>query len=405
MAPMVGLPVRDWLGQWAPWVELLLAAPVVLWVAQPFFKRAWSSVVNRSPNMWTLIGLGVGAAFAFSLVATVAPGLFPEAFRDAAGHVAVYYEAAAVIIVLVLLGQIMELRARERTGDALKALLDLAPETARIVHADGREEDIPLEQVTTGTRLRVRPGEKVPVDGTVVEGRSSIDKSMLTGEPIPVEKSPGDTITGATLNGTGTLIMEATHVGQDTTLARIVEMVANAQRTRAPIQSLVDRVAGWFVPTVVAIAAIAFIAWSLFGPDPAMAYGLIAAVSVLIIACPCALGLATPMSIMVATGRGAGAGVLIRDAEALERFAAVDTLVVDKTGTLTEGKPRLAALEPQSGFDHDELLQLIAALERGSEHPLAEAIVDAAEARGLEIASAQNFEVRHRCWCQRRSWR
>jgi Cu+-exporting ATPase len=392
MAPMVGLPVRDWLGQWAPWVELLLAAPVVLWVAQPFFKRAWSSVVNRSPNMWTLIGLGVGAAFAFSLVATVAPGLFPEAFRDAAGHVAVYYEAAAVIVVLVLLGQIMELRARERTGDALKALLDLAPETARIVHADGREEDIPLEQVTTGTRLRVRPGEKVPVDGTVVEGRSSIDESMLTGEPIPVEKSPGDTITGATLNGTGTLIMEATHVGQDTTLARIVEMVANAQRTRAPIQRLVDRVAGWFVPTVVAIAAIAFIAWSLFGPDPAMAYGLIAAVSVLIIACPCALGLATPMSIMVATGRGAGAGVLIRDAEALERFAAVDTLVVDKTGTLTEGKPRLAALEPQSGFDHDELLQLIAALERGSEHPLAEAIVDAAEARGLEIASAQNFE-------------
>jgi Cu+-exporting ATPase len=393
MAPMVGLPVRDWLGSRAPWVELVLAAPVVLWAAQPFFKRAWSSWKNRSPNMWTLIGLGVGAAFAFSVVATVAPGIFPEAFRDADGHVAVYYEAAAVIVVLVLLGQIMELRARERTGDALKALLDLAPETARVVHADGREQDVALETVKTGMHLRVRPGEKVPVDGTVIEGRSSVDESMLTGEPIPVEKSSGDTLTGATLNGNGSLVMEATRVGEDTTLSKIVEMVANAQRSRAPIQRLVDRVAGWFVPIVVAVAVIAFSAWSLFGPDPAMAYGLIAAVSVLIIACPCALGLATPMSIMVATGRGAGAGVLIRDAEALERFAAVDTLVVDKTGTLTEGKPEFAGLEPEPGFDEAELLQLTASLERGSEHPLAEAIVRAAEARGLDLARAKDFEA------------
>jgi Cu+-exporting ATPase len=393
MAPMVGLPVRAWLGPWAPWLELVLAAPVVLWVAQPFFKRAWSSLVNRSPNMWTLIGLGVGAAFAFSVVATVAPGIFPASFRDADGHVAVYYEAAAVIIVLVLLGQIMELRARERTGDALKALLDLAPETARIVHDDGREEDVALEKVRTGTRLRVRPGDKIPVDGTVVEGRSSVDESMLTGEAIPVEKSVGDSVTGATLNGTGTLIMEATHVGQDTTLSRIVEMVANAQRSRAPIQRLVDQVAGWFVPIVVAVAVIAFFAWSILGPQPAMAYGLIAAVSVLIIACPCALGLATPMSIMVATGRGASAGVLIRDAEALERFAAVDTLIVDKTGTLTEGRPKFVGIEPEQGFDENELLQLTASLERGSEHPLAEAIVRGAEDRGLTLTSAENFEA------------
>jgi len=371
----------------------LLAAPVVLWVALPFFKRAWSSFVNRSPNMWTLIGLGVGAAFAFSVVATVAPGIFPTSFRDADGHVAVYYEAAAVIIVLVLLGQIMELRARERTGDALKALLDLAPETARIVHEDGREEDVPLEKVRAGTRLRVRPGEKVPVDGTVVEGRSSVDESMLTGEAIPVKKSVGDTVTGATLNGTGTLVMEATHVGQDTTLSRIVEMVANAQRSRAPIQRLVDQVAGWFVPIVVAVAAIAFVAWSVFGPQPAMAYGLIAAVSVLIIACPCALGLATPMSIMVATGRGAGAGVLIRDAEALERFATVDTLIVDKTGTLTEGRPKFVGIEPEQGFDENELLKLTASLERGSEHPLAEAIVRGAEDWGLALDAAENFEA------------
>ncbi len=393
MAPMVGVPVRAWLGPWAPWLELLLAAPVVLWVALPFFMRAWSSFVNRSPNMWTLIGLGVGAAFAFSVVATVAPGIFPTSFRDADGHVAVYYEAAAVIIVLVLLGQIMELRARERTGDALKALLDLAPETARIVHEDGREEDVPLEKVRAGTRLRVRPGEKVPVDGTVVEGRSSVDESMLTGEAIPVEKSVGDTVTGATLNGTGTLVMEATHVGQDTTLSRIVEMVANAQRSRAPIQRLVDQVAGWFVPIVVAVAAIAFVAWSVFGPQPAMAYGLIAAVSVLIIACPCALGLATPMSIMVATGRGAGAGVLIRDAEALERFATVDTLIVDKTGTLTEGRPKFVGIEPEQGFDEIELLKLTASLERGSAHPLAEAIERGAEDWGLALDAAENSEA------------
>ena len=393
MGPMVGLPVREWLGGAAPWVEFVLATPIVLWVAAPFFKRAWSSLVNRSPNMWTLIGLGVGAAYAFSVVATVAPGIFPVSFRDAAGHVAVYYEAAAVIIVLVLLGQIMELRARERTGDALKALLDLAPETARIVREDGSEEDVPLDRVRAGTRLRVRPGEKIPVDGMVIDGRSSVDESMLTGEPIPVEKAAGDEVTGATLNRAGTLVIEATRVGQDTTLAKIVDLVSNAQRSRAPIQRLVDRVAAWFVPAVVAAAVIAFIAWSLLGPPPAMAYALVAAVSVLIIACPCALGLATPMSIMVATGRGAHAGVLIRNAEALERFAAVDALIVDKTGTLTEGRPELVGVVAEPGFDEAGVLALAAALERGSEHPLAEAILRGAEARGVRLASASDFEA------------
>jgi len=393
MGPMLGLPIRSWLGQAAPWVELVLATPVVLWCAAPFFKRGWASVVNRSPNMWTLIALGVGASYGFSTIATVAPGIFPVEFRDANGHVGVYYEAAAVIIVLVLLGQLLELKARERTGGAIKALLDLAPKTARLVKDDDTETEVPLEDVKVGDKLRVRPGEKIPVDGQVVGGRSSIDESMLTGEPIPVEKAEGDQVTGATLNGSGTLVIETARVGADTTLSQIVEMVANAQRSRAPIQKLADVVAGWFVPTVVAAAVIAFIAWAMLGPPPAMAYALVAAVSVLIIACPCALGLATPMSIMVATGRGASAGVLIKNAEALERFAAVDTLVVDKTGTLTEGRPRLVAILTEPGQDETELLQLAASLERGSEHPLAEAIVREAEVRGLTLASANNFEA------------
>jgi Cu+-exporting ATPase len=391
MGPMLGLPVREWLDGAAAWSELVLATPVVIWCAAPFFKRGWASIVNRSPNMWTLIALGVGAAYGFSVVATVAPSLFPDTFRDAGGHVGVYYEAAAVIIVLVLLGQILELRARERTGGAIKALLDLSPDTARLIHPDGREEDVQLETITVGDKLRVRPGEKVPVDGTIVDGRSSIDESMLTGEPVPIEKVVGNDVTGATLNGTGSLIIEAARVGSDTTLSKIVEMVANAQRSQAPIQKLVDVVAGWFVPAVVAAAIIAFIAWAIFGPQPAMAYALVAAVSVLIIACPCALGLATPMSIMVATGRGAQAGVLIKNAEALERFAAVDTLIVDKTGTLTEGKPKLVAVVAVGDYDENQILQAAASLEKGSEHPLADAIVKGAQARGLALSNAQDF--------------
>ncbi len=393
MGPMLGLPVRDWLGGTASWAELILATPVVLWCAAPFFKRGWSSIVNHSPNMWTLIALGVGAAYGFSVVATITPGLFPSAFRDAHGHVGVYFEAAAVIIVLVLLGQILELRARERTSGAIKALLEMAPETAIRIGDDGNESEIPLETVVVGDKLRVRPGEKVPVDGKVVNGRSSIDESMLTGEPLPVEKSPGDDVTGATLNGTGSLVIKAGRVGADTTLAQIVEMVANAQRSRAPIQKLVDVVAGWFVPTVVAVAIIAFIVWAIFGPAPAMTYALVAAVSVLIIACPCALGLATPMSIMVATGRGAQAGVLIKNAEALERFAGVDTLIVDKTGTLTVGKPKLVAVLAIADLEESEILHLAASLERGSEHPLAAAIVSGAEERGIAMSATSDFEA------------
>ena len=393
MGPMLGLPIREWLGSSSTWLELVLATPVVAWCAAPFFKRGWASIINRSPNMWTLIALGVGAAYGFSVVATIAPGLFPDAFRDASGHLGVYFEAAAIIIVLVLLGQILELRARERTGGAIKALLDLSPDTARLVHPDGQEEDVPLENVKVGDKLRVRPGEKVPVDGTIANGRTSIDESMLTGEPVPIEKTVGDDVTGATLNGNGSLIIEAARVGSDTTLSKIVDMVANAQRSRAPIQKLVDVVAGWFVPAVVAIAIIAFIAWAMFGPAPAMAYALVAAVSVLIIACPCALGLATPMSIMVATGRGAQTGVLIKNAEALERFAAVDTLIVDKTGTLTEGKPKLVAVAPEGSFDEDQILRAAASLEKGSEHPLADAIVRGAEARNLTLSDAQDFNA------------
>jgi len=393
MGPMVGLPVREWLGAAAPWIELVLAAPVVLWCAAPFFKRGWASVVNRSPNMWTLITLGVGAAFGFSIIATMAPGMFPEAFRDPAGHVGVYYEAAAVIIVLVLLGQILELRARERTSDAIKSLLEMAPDTALRIDDAGKETEVPLDAVNVGDHLRVRPGAKVPVDGKVREGRSSIDESMLTGEPLPVEKSAGDDVTGATMNGTGSLIITASRVGANTTLAQIVEMVANAQRSRAPIQKLVDVVAGWFVPTVIAVAILAFLVWSLVGPPPAMAFAIIAAVSVLIIACPCALGLATPMSIMVATGRGAQAGVLIKTAEALEQFATVDTLLIDKTGTLTLGKPQLVAVLPLAGHDEQDVLRLTASLERGSEHPLAAAIVAGAEARGIALSNAENFDA------------
>ena len=394
MGPMLGLPLRGWIGEGAAvWAELLLATPVVLWSGWPFLVRGAKSVINRSLNMFTLIAMGVGAAYAFSVVATIAPGIFPAGFRDASGHVGVYYEAAAVIVILVLLGQILELRARERTGDAIRALMDLAPKTARIIRPDGREEEIPLEEVKVGDRLRIRPGDKAPVDGVVVEGNSSIDESMLTGEPVPVEKALGDPVTGATINGRGTLVIEARRVGADTMLSQIVEMVAEAQRSRAPIQKLADRVAAYFVPAVVLVAAAAFVVWSTLGPAPAMAFALVAAVSVLIIACPCALGLATPMSIMTATGRGAQAGVLIRNAESLERFATVGTLIVDKTGTLTVGKPKLVAVAPEAGIDEAELLRLAASLERGSEHPLAEAIVTGAEERNVPLSAVEGFEA------------
>ncbi len=393
MGPLVGLPVRQWVGETAAvWIELVLATPVILWCGLAFFVRGWKSVVNRSLNMFTLIAMGVGAAYAFSVVATIAPGIFPAGFRSAEGHVGVYFEAAAVIVVLVLLGQVLELRARERTGGAIRALLDLAAKTARIIRPDGHEEEIPLEEVRVGDHLRVRPGEKVPVDGIVVDGHSSVDESMLTGEPVPVEKSQGDAVTGATINGKGSFIIEAKRVGADTVLAQIVDMVAQAQRSRAPIQKLADQVAGLFVPGVIIVAVLAFVAWSLWGPAPALAYALVTAVTVLIIACPCALGLATPMSIMTATGRGAQAGVLIKNAEALERFAKVDTLIVDKTGTLTVGKPKLIAVIPDQDVDEAELLRLAASLELGSEHPLAEAIVEGALERGLELSKTESFE-------------
>ena len=373
------------------WVELILATPIVVWAAAPFFKRFWASVKTVHPNMWTLIGLGVGAAYAFSVVATIAPGIFPDAFRGPEGEVGVYYEAAGVIVVLVLLGQVLEIRARERTGGAIRALLDLAPKTARLVRDDGHDEEVPLEHVQAGDRLRVRPGEKIPVDGEVVEGSSPVDESMLTGEALPVEKAAGAKVTGGTLNGSGSFVMVAERVGSETMLARIVQMVAEAQRSRAPIQRLADVVAGYFVPVVVAIAVIAFAVWSIFGPPPAMAFALVAAVSVLIIACPCALGLATPMSIMVGTGRGAQMGILIKNAESLERFARVDTLVVDKTGTLTEGKPKVVGVEPAQGLDRDELLRLAASLEQASEHPLAEAIVAGAKEQGLALGRTEDF--------------
>src|SRR5690625_214485 len=393
MLPMLS----EGLGQLIPhrlgvWLELVLATPVVLWGGWPFFVRGWYSLVNRSLNMFTLIALGVAVAYVYSVIATLFPAIFPASFRGTGGQVGVYYEAAAVIVTLVLLGQVLELRARSSTGAAIKALLGLAPKTARRLHADGSEEDVPLEHVQLGDRLRVRPGEKVPVDGTVVEGSSAIDESMLTGEPIPVGKVAGDKVIGATINGTGSLVIEATRVGSETLLAQIVQMVAEASRSRAPIQRLADVVASYFVPAVVVAAIITFIVWGLLGPKPAMAYAIINAVAVLIIACPCALGLATPMSIMVASGKGAGAGVLFKNAEAVETLRQVDTLVVDKTGTLTLGKPKLQAVVTESGFAEEELLRLAASLERGSEHPLAAAIVQGAEERGLTLSRTEQFE-------------
>jgi P-type Cu+ transporter len=372
------------------WIEFLLATPVVLWAGWPFLVRGVASVRNRSLNMFSLIALGTGAAYLYSLAATFAPGLFPESLRPQ-GVVAVYYEAAAVITVLVLLGQVLELRAREQTGGAIRALLNLAPKTARRIGDDGNDEEVPLDAVHIGDRLRVGPGDSVPVDGEVIEGRSAVDESMVTGEALPVEKEPGAKVIGGTINGTGSLVMRAQRVGADTMLARIVQMVAQAQRSRAPIQRLADVVSAWFVPAVILVAIAAFIAWLIFGPQPAFAYALVAAVSVLIIACPCALGLATPMSIMVGIGKGATAGVLIKDAEALERFEAVDTLVVDKTGTLTEGRPRVVAVVPAAGFDEATVLSLGASLERLSEHPLAAAIVASARERGAAIKAVENF--------------
>jgi Cu+-exporting ATPase len=393
MGDVVGIAF-DWLAspRTLGWVELALGTPVVLWGGWPFFVRGWRSVVNRSLNMFTLIGLGTGIAYGYSVVATVVPGMFPASFRDAHGEVAVYFEAAAVIVTLVLLGQVMELRARSRTGAAIRALLGLAPKTARRIEADGSEQDVPLDQVQVGDRLRVRPGEKIPVDGQVVEGASAVDESMITGEPIPVEKQRGDGVIGATVNGTGGLVIEAQRVGADTMLAQIVQMVAAAQRSRAPIQKLADQVAGYFVPAVVLIAIVTFVVWALIGPAPAMAYALINAVAVLIIACPCALGLATPMSIMTATGKGATIGVLFKDAEAIEVLRKVDTLVVDKTGTLTEGRPKLVTVEAVGDVDEATLLQLAATLERGSEHPLAAAIVAGASERGIALGNARGFD-------------
>ncbi len=394
MGPMVGLPFRDWIGEsLSLWIELVLATPVVLWAAAPFFHRGWTSLKTRNFNMWTLIMLGVGAAYAYSVVAVFFPGLFPTTMRSQGGHIPVYFEAAVVIVALIFVGQVLELRARERTGDAIRALLDLAPKTARRILPDGEEYDAPLENIIEGDRLRVRPGESVPVDAIVVDGHSSVDESMITGEPVPVEKAKGDFVTGGTINKNGSLIVEAKRVGEETMLAKIVAMVSSAQRSRAPIQGLADRVASVFVPTVVGIAVVAFVVWLTFGPDPAFVFAIVSAVSVLIIACPCALGLATPMSIMTATGRGAQAGVLIRDAEALERMARVDTLIVDKTGTLTEGRPELTDVIALDGMAEAELLGLTASLERGSEHPLAEAIVAGATGRDLALEPVTDFEA------------
>jgi Cu+-exporting ATPase len=380
--------VPPWLSSW---VELILASPVVLWAGAPFVQRGWASITRRSLNMFTLIALGTGAAYLYSLVATVFPGLFPAGFRGMDGTVPVYFEAAAVITVLVLLGQVLELRAREQTGGAIRALLNLAPKTARRIRSDGSDEEVTLDQIATGDRLRIRPGDGVPLDGAVIEGRSAVDESMITGEPFPVDKQPGAKLIGGTINGTGALQMRVEKVGKDTMLARIVAMVAEAQRSRAPIQRLADQVAGWFVPAVIAIAVLAFIAWAILGPPPALSYALIVAVSVVIIACPCALGLATPMSIMVGVGKGAGAGVLIKSAEALERMEKIDTLVVDKTGTLTEGRPRVTKVVPAENLSEVEILPIAASLERSSEHPLAAAIVAAAKERGFAIQEPEEF--------------
>ena len=377
---------------WLPWIELLLATPVVLWGGWPFFQRGWASIINRSTNMFTLIAMGTGVAYVYSLIATVAPGIFPASFLDMSGTPPVYFEASAAIVTLVLLGQVLELRARSRTGAAIRALLDLSPKRARILH-DGVEEDIALAQVKLGDRLRVRPGEKVPVDGIVLEGSSAVDESMITGESMPVAKTAGDRVIGATVNGTGSFTMRAERVGSETLLAQIVQMVSQAQRSRAPIQRLADRVAAWFVPAVIAIAALTFVAWSFFGPQPRLAHAVVNAVAVLIIACPCALGLATPMAIMVGTGRGAHAGVLIRNAEALQILEKVDTLVVDKTGTLTEGRPSVESVVVSSGSDA-ELVRLVASLEQGSEHPLGSAIVSAARVNKMSLAGVSDFQSR-----------
>jgi Cu+-exporting ATPase len=391
---MPGQPLQRLLGPTAVvWSQFFLATPVVLWGGWPFFVRGWQSVVNRHLNMFTLIALGTGSAYGYSVLATMAPGLFPTSFWDQhTGTIAVYFEPAAVIVTLVLLGQVLELRARSQTSSALKALLGLQPRIARVIRPDGDEVDIGIEQVKTGDKLRIRPGEKAPVDGIVIDGRSYVDESMVTGEPVPVEKTSGSKITGGTVNGTGSLIMQAERVGSDTLLAQIVRLVGEAQRSRAPIQGLADTVAGYFVPAVIAIAVFTFILWSIFGPEPKMAHGLVNAVAVLIIACPCALGLATPMSIMVGTGRGAQAGVLVRNAEALEVLEKVETLVVDKTGTLTEGKPKLVTVEAVSPLTEDQLLRFAASVEKASEHPLAAAIVAGAKERGIALADADKFE-------------
>lgn len=390
MGGMVGLPVREWLGEpLATWIELALATPVVLWAAWPFFRRFWNSLVNRSPNMWTLIGLGVGAAYLFSVVAVLFPQIFPMSMTHMSGMPPVYFEAAAVIVALVFVGQVLELRARDATGKAIRALLNLAPKTARRVW-QGRDIEVPMEEVRNGDWLRVRPGEAVPVDGEVLEGQSFVDESMLTGEPVPVEKLKGEPVTGGTLNGSGSFVMQATRVGSETRLSQIVELVGKAQRSRAPIQALADRVANWFVPLVVVIAIAAFGAWLIWGPG--LSEAIVAAISVLIIACPCALGLATPISIMVATGRGAHAGVLVKDAKALEGFARVDTLIVDKTGTLTEGKPTLDQVIPVKGIDEGFVLAVAAALEKHSEHPIGSAVIKGAEARGARSYEGENFQ-------------
>ena len=388
-----GSPISGFIDpMWGVWLQAVLATPVVLWAGRPFFIRGWQSVKQRSLNMFTLIAMGVSAAYAYSLVATLAPGVFPESFRGHGGTVAVYYEAAAVIVTLVLLGQVLELRARSATSGAIRALLELAPPTARRINEDGGEEEIDAAHVKPGDRLRVRPGDKVPVDGEVIEGRSPVDESMVTGEPVPVEKTAGDRVTGGTVNGAGAFIMKATHVGADTLLSQIVQMVAAAQRSRAPIQRLVDIVSSWFVPAVIVIAICAFIVWAFFGPDPAMAFALVNAVAVLIIACPCALGLATPMSIMVGAGKGASNGILIKNAEALETFEKVDTIVLDKTGTLTMGRPEVVLVRALAPFNETTLLALAAAVERSSEHPLAEAIVRGAESRNAPKHAASGFQ-------------
>jgi Cu+-exporting ATPase len=390
---IAGVPARKLLSSdFVVWAELVLATPVVLWGGWPFFVRGWQSIINRSLNMFTLIGLGIALTYVYSVVAVLVPRIFPASFCEASGRVPAYFEAAMVITTLVLLGQVLELRARSQTGAAIRALLALAPKTVLLIEEDGSERNVPFDLVKAGDQLRVRPGEKVPVDGVVLEGQSRIDESMITGEPMPVEKQSGDRITGGTVNGTGSFIMRAERVGSESFLGQIVQMVADAQRSRAPIQRLADKVSGYFVPIVIGISVLTFVIWNLWGPTPRMAHGLVNAVAVLIVACPCALGLATPMSIMVATGKGAAVGVLFKNAEAIEQMRSVDTLVIDKTGTLTEGKPKLVSIEPSDGFDAQELLSLAASLERSSEHPLASAIVKGAEERGIPLGSAGEFE-------------